>query len=81
MITGNQLLRIYPDNELYDICKIKFGTGMVVCFIYVIIYVIVKLIISYILAILYNNTIAKLIRKIANKECAFVNRIIKKILI
>ena len=36
MFTGNQLLRVYPDNALYDLVVGKFGPSMLVCAVFVI---------------------------------------------
>lgn len=77
MVTGNQLLRIYPDNALYDVVKNRFGTSMKICFIFVVAYTVIKLIAGCILAAMYKKTISQLINKITNKECDIISNRIK----
>lgn len=72
MITGNQLLRTYSDNEFYDLICQKFGPSMTVCFIFVIVYSIIKLCIGFGLAVVYKMTFAKVIDRIIKNEYAFL---------
>lgn len=80
MFTGNQLLRTYFDNDLYDIVRDCFGSSMMVCFIFVAVYTVIKIILGCLLALGYKLTIAKLIGDISRREINFcVERINKRL--
>ena len=78
MITGNQMLRMYPDNILYDVIKNKFGTSMKVCFCFVVSYTFFKLIIGSVMASFYKLTVAKGVSFVVDKECSTIKKYVEK---
>lgn len=79
MFTGNQLLRVYPDNALYDFVVSRFGTSMSVCAIFVIAYSFIKLVAGIGISMLYKSTMARLTEAASNKECDWVGKVIAKL--
>lgn len=78
MITGNQLLRIYFDNDLYDIVRKQFGSSMMVCFWFVVVYTIIKLILGCLLACIYKLSLARLVGVITKKEVTIFENCLNK---
>lgn len=79
MFTGNQLLRIYPDNALYDFVAGKFGSSMLVCALFVITYTLVKIITGIGLSLLYKRTLGRIIGLITKKECDWIAKMVTRI--
>ena len=79
MITGNQLLRIFPDNALYDLICSEFGTSMDVCFLFVLLYAIAKYVLGTGLAIVYQKTLGKVTQYITIKECDMIENAMRRI--
>ncbi len=53
IITGNQLIRTYTDNQLYDLICNRFGVTSFICFNFVVVYSIFKAVVGAFLSILY----------------------------
>jgi len=68
MITGNQLIRMYLDNLLYDLVCKHCGNSMLICIVFVLIYAVVKFLVGIVLSILYKNTVGKFVLKITSKS-------------
>ena len=79
MFTGNQLLRTYPDNILYDFVVAKFGASMLICAMFVVIYSLIKLIIGIGVSILYKKTLGRLTELVTPKECNWIGDKLAKI--
>lgn len=71
IITGNQLLRFYFDNDLYDIISNKFGSSMLIAVIFVFSYAMIKMVVGCLLACGYKLTVAKVVSYISKKEVSF----------
>lgn len=67
MITGNQLLRMFFDNDLYIFWGQKYGTTSKFCFVFVILYALVKTICGIVLSFLYQYTVGKATTKLTLK--------------
>ena len=79
MITGNQLLRVYPDNALYDFIVSIFGSQMDICALFVIAYTAIKLIIGVGLSIVYKQTLSRLTRMVSTKEYDWIRSKLSRI--
>lgn len=78
IITGNQLLRIYTDNYLYDMICDKFGNYMNICFLFCVVYSVVKFCAGTLLAITYHHTLGVFVKYVSVKECVLASKIISK---
>ena len=78
MITGNQLLRMYFDNGIYDYICSGIESSFKVCFVFVIIYVFVKIFVGFLFALFYKKTIATIVEIIVKKEFNFIAKMIYK---
>lgn len=76
IFTGNQLLRYYTDNYLYDYYSASFGNSMRLCFVFVLLYAIVKLLLGVFLSVIYKYTIRRIIKIIVDKECGFYKKVL-----
>ena len=79
MFTGNQLLRIYPDNSLYDVIVEKYGPSMLVCAVFVVAYSLVKFVLGIGVSIVYKNTIGKLTKIVVGKEYNWIEKMFARI--
>lgn len=77
MITGNQLLRIYIDNWLYDVFCGVFETSSFGCFLFTAGYAVIKFVVGLALSILYKYTLGRLVSKMVTKEYNFVTEKLK----
>ena len=79
MITGNQLIRVYLDNQIYDqVCGL-LGCSSKICVAFVVIYAFIKTIFGILLSVAYMKTLGKLVAKVSEIECNKIQRIIEKI--
>lgn len=81
MITGNQLLRMYFDNTLYDIVIAQFGVSTQICFIFVTGYAVIKIVLGVWLSIIYKYSIGKLVSIVVARECDVIGRWIKGLIV
>ena len=78
IITGNQLLRYYTDNYLYDWVSDRWSDSMSVCVLFIIVYAIIKFLIGIGLSYIYKNTLGRFISFFTTKECKFISNKINK---
>ena len=73
MITGNQLLRFYTDNNLYDLVTDKCGASTSLCAVFVVVYAVIKLLFGIGLSVIYMCSLGKLIKYLTVKECSYIS--------
>ena len=80
MFTGNQLLRVYADNSLYDYVVEIFGSSMFVCALFVIFFSVSKIIMGVGISFLYKKSLGRLTQTVSRKECDYISRRIENLL-